>query len=139
MLFRSAQAMWEGDVHRLVEWPHSNVCSDGRSGGHPRGFGAFTKFLRVYVRERKELTLEEAIHKMTALGAEHVGIKKRGRIQTGYYADLVLFDLATVSDRADLKNPKAISSGIESVWINGRQTYQQGVTTQKRPGVLIVQ
>ena len=75
---------------------------------------------------------------MTALGAEHVGIKKRGRIQPGYYADLVLFDPATVSDRANLQDPKAISSGIEAVWINGRQTYQQGLTTSERPGVLIV-
>lgn len=133
----AAKAMWEEDVHRFIGWPQANLCSDGRSGGHPRGFGAFTKMLRVYVRERKQLSLEEAIHKMTALGAEHVGIQKRGLIRVGYYADLVLFDPDTVSDHADLTNPKAISSGIEQVWINGRMTYRSGVTTQERPGVFI--
>jgi len=133
----AAKAMWEEDVHRFIGWPQANLCSDGRSGGHPRGFGAFTKMLRVYVRERKQLSLEEAIHKMTALGAEHVGIQKRGLIRVGYYADLVLFDPDTVSDHADLTNPKAISSGIEQVWINGRLTYRSGVTTQERPGVFI--
>lgn len=133
----AAKAMWESDVHRFIGWPHTNLCSDGRSGGHPRGFGAFTKMLRVYVRERKQLSLEEAIHKMTALGAEHVGIQKRGLIRVGYYADLVLFDPNTVSDHSDLTNPTAISSGIERVWINGRLTYKTGNTTPERPGVFI--
>jgi N-acyl-D-aspartate/D-glutamate deacylase len=133
----AAKAMWEEDVHRFVGWSRANICSDGRSGGHPRGFGAFTKVLRLYVRERKQLTLEEAIHKMTALGAEHIGVKKRGLVRPGYYADLVLFDPDTVSDHSDLTDPKAISSGIERVWINGRLTYRSGKTTIERPGVFI--
>lgn len=133
----AAKAMWDEDVHQFVGWPQSNICSDGRSGGHPRGFGAFTKMLRVYVRERKQLSLEEAIYKMTALGAAHVGIKNRGLIRPGYYADLVLFDLNTVSDHSDLTDPKALSTGIERVWINGMLTYATGSTTQERPGVFI--
>ncbi|MFM7671949.1 MAG: N-acyl-D-amino-acid deacylase family protein [Bacteroidota bacterium] len=133
----AAKAMWEEDVHQFVGWPQANICSDGRSGGHPRGFGAFTKVLRVYVRERKQLSLEEAIHKMTLMGATHVGLKNRGSIRPGYYADLVLFDPATVSDHSDLSDPKAISTGIEMVWINGRLTYQVSKTTDQRPGVFI--
>ena len=93
--------------------------------------------LRVYVRERKKLSLEEAIYKMSGLGAAHVGIKKRGLIRPGYYADLVLFDPNTVSDHSDLSDPKALSTGIECVWINGRLTYQAGFTTKERPGVFI--
>lgn len=133
----AAKAMWEEDVHRFIGWSQANICSDGRSGGHPRGFGAFTKVLRVYVRERKQLKLEEAIYKMTAQGAQHVGIKKRGLVRPGYYADLVLFDPNTVSDHSDLTDPTAISSGIERVWVNGRLTYKTGVTTGERPGVFI--
>ena len=83
------------------------------------------------------MKLEEAIYKMTAQGAQHVGIKKRGLVRPGYYADLVLFDPNTVSDHSDLTDPKALSSGIERVWINGRLTYKAGGTTEERPGVFI--
>ena len=94
--------------------------------------------LRVYVRERKQLTLEQAIHKMTALGANHAGIKKRGIIAPGYYADLVLLDPLTVSDHANLVNSTSLSTGIQSVWINGRMTYTGlGGPSKVFPGVLI--
>ncbi len=133
----AAKAMAEEDVRTFVQWPFANICSDGRAGGHPRGFGAFTKVLRHYVREQQVLTLEEAIRKMTSMGAAHSGIKKRGLIKEGYYADLVLLDPDTVSDRASLTEPKALSSGILKVWINGRITYQDQQCTDQRPGVLL--
>lgn len=133
----AAKAMMEADVRDFIGWSHSNICSDGRSGGHPRGFGAFTKTLRVYVREEKRLTLEQAIHKMTVMGARHVGIERRGLIQPGYYADLVLFDAATVSDRSTLSDPTALSDGIHAVWINGVVTYQDKASSLNRPGVFI--
>ena len=135
----AAKAMSAEDVHQFVGWDQANLCSDGRAGGHPRGYGAFTKMLRVYVRERKQLTLEQAIYKMTALGAEHAGIKKRGMIAPGYYADLVLLDPLTVADQADLANAASLSVGIQSVWINGRMTYS-GTSVPlgaARPGILI--
>ncbi|MBM3431834.1 MAG: amidohydrolase family protein [Bacteroidetes bacterium] len=133
----AAKAMTESDVRDFIGCTHSNICSDGRSGGHPRGFGAFTKILRVYVREEKTLSLEEAVHKMTELGAKHVGIKNRGLIKSGYYADLVLFDPSTVSDRSTLTDPIALSEGINCVWINGRVTYRDKTSTDSRSGVFI--
>jgi N-acyl-D-amino-acid deacylase len=134
----AAKAMAMQDVNQFIGWEHANLCSDGRAGGHPRGYGAFTKMIRVYVREQKLLSLEKAIQKMTSLGAAHAGIKKRGLIAPGYYADLVLLNPMTVADQATLENSTALSTGIQSVWINGRQTYlNQSGSTQARPGVFI--
>ncbi|MFN5803696.1 MAG: amidohydrolase family protein, partial [Sphingomonadales bacterium] len=121
----------------LITWPHANICSDGRAGGHPRGFGAFTKVLRQYVRERSFLSLEEAIYKMTYLSAVNTGIKNRGLIKEGYYADLVLFDPNTVTDQSTLDRPTELSNGIAMVFINGIITYQHKKSTAARPGVFI--
>ncbi|MFM8711201.1 MAG: amidohydrolase family protein [Sphingomonadales bacterium] len=133
----AAKAMTEKDVSTFIKWPHANICSDGRAGGHPRGFGAFTKILREYVRERQALSLEEAIYKMTYLGAQNSGIKNRGLIKEGYYADLVLFDPATVADQSTLEQPMAVSRGIVMVLTNGFVTYQQGQGTSLKPGVFV--
>lgn len=133
----AAKAMTEKDVTTFIKWPHANICSDGRAGGHPRGFGAFTKILREYVRERSMLTLEQAIYKMTYLGAQNSGIKNRGLIKEGYYADLVLFDSTTVADQSTLEQPTTLSSGIEMVWINGHITYHKQKPSGKRPGIFI--
>ena len=90
-------SMDERDIERLLAWPFTNVCSDGGlAGRHPRGFGAFTRVLGEYTRERRILTLEDAIRKMTSLSAQNLGLAERGRVAPGYYADLVLFDPATV-------------------------------------------
>lgn len=124
------------DIARLIAWPHSNICSDGSlGGGHPRGAGTFTRVLRMYVREGHTLTLEAAVHKMSALGAEHVGIRDRGRIQTGQFADLVLFDPATVTDHATTKSPNLLSSGISKVWVNGAIVFENGKATGVHPGI----
>ena len=84
------------DIATLIAWPHANISSDGAIDDlHPRGAGAFTRVLRVYVREQKLLTLEAAIHKMSGLAAEHIGLLGRGTIRVGGYADLVLLDPRT--------------------------------------------
>jgi N-acyl-D-amino-acid deacylase len=133
-----ATSMNENDIKKLMGWPQANICSDGSSfGGHPRGYGAFTKVLGHYAREEKIFTLQEGVHKMTGLSAEHMGIKQRGLIKKGYYADLVLFDAAKVSDQATVAEPHKISSGIEIVWVNGKQVFKNGKTTGAYPGVLI--
>jgi N-acyl-D-amino-acid deacylase len=127
--------MKAADVAALIAWPQSNICSDGfLAGGHPRSFGAFTKVLRVYVREQGMLTLEEAVHKMTGLPAEHVGIADRGVIRPGAYADLVLFDPATVADRSTAMEPAVPSVGIERVWVNGVAVWEGGKVTGAYPG-----
>jgi len=130
-----ATSMDERDVAELIAWPFANICSDGAlDGAHPRGFGAFTRVLGRYVREQRVLTLEEAVRKMTSLAAAHVGITGRGLVAPGQFADLVLFDPATVADRATTADPHAVSVGIASVWVNGQRVYEQGRATDARPG-----
>ena len=132
-----AKSMEDSDVSNFLNWPQTNICSDGSSSGHPRGHGTFTRVLGRYVREQKLIPLETAIYKMTGLTAEHLGIKNRGIIAPGNFADLVLFDPNTVKDNADIKNGKALSSGIEKVWINGEIILENNKPTGKYPGVLI--
>lgn len=133
-----ARGMSDGDVERLMQWPHANVCSDGVSRGlHPRGFGSFPKVLGPYVRDKKLFALEEAVRKMTSLPAANVGIANRGRIAPGHAADLVLFDPATVVDRADFGRAQAIAGGIHTVWVNGDVVFAGGKPTGAFPGVPI--
>jgi N-acyl-D-amino-acid deacylase len=130
-------SMSEIDISNFLKWNYTNICSDGADGGHPRGYGAFTRVLGRYVREQKIMPLETAIYKMTGLTAEHLGIKQRGTIAPYYYADLVLLNPATVNDNATMNNPKAISDGIEMVWVNGKVVYQNQKPTHQYPGVFI--
>ena len=83
------------------------------------------------------LGLADAVHRGTALAAEHVGITDRGRSAPGFAADLVLFDPATVLDRATPDEPHALSEGIVMTWVNGDLVYQQGQTTGRRPGQVL--
>ena len=130
-----ATGMAEPDIAKILAWPHSNVCSDGMlDGPHPRGFGAFSRILAKYVREDHVLTLEDAVRKMTNLAAEHAGLQRRGKIAPGNYADLVLFDPATVQDRSTPKEPHLTSTGISHVWVNGQSVWRDGRVTGERPG-----
>jgi len=130
-----ARSMAPEDVGRLLQWPHTNVCTDGElDGPHPRGFGSFTKVLGRYVREERTLSLEEAVHKMTGLSAAQVGITGRGNIEPGAYADLVLFDPDTVADRATFDAPHEPSVGILGVWVNGVRVWDGATPTGARPG-----
>ena len=131
-------SMHERDVEKLLAWPFANVCSDGAlNGRHPRGFGAFTRVLGEYVRERRLLPLEEAIRKMTSLSARNVGIADRGRIAPGQFADLVLFDPLAVRDLATPEQPRARSRGIRTVWVNGRIVYDGEKATGEAAGKVI--
>jgi len=130
-----AASMVEPDIERLLAWPHTNICTDGElEGRHPRGFGSFPRVLGRYVRERGVVSMPEAIRKMTSLAADHVGLADRGRIVTGAYADLVLFDPATVIDRASPAEPHAVSTGIAKVWVNGALAFEDGKVTPIRAG-----
>jgi len=131
------KSMTDEDVVNILAWSHTNICSDGSYGGHPRGFGSFARVLGHYVREQKIMRLETAIQKMTSLAAEQTGIKNRGIIAVGYFADLVLFDPATVKDNASVKSPQALSSGIHKVWVNGVLVYENQQHTKQYPGVFI--
>ncbi|MFN7258333.1 MAG: N-acyl-D-amino-acid deacylase family protein [Cyclobacteriaceae bacterium] len=133
-----ATSMDEEDVKKLMKWPYTNICSDGTSSGrHPRGFGAFTRVLGHYVRDEKTIAMSEAIYKMTGLAADQIGIKKRGRIKVGNYADLVLFDEKSVKDEATIQNPQLVSKGIEQVWVNGKEVFTKGNVTGNLVGKVI--
>jgi len=130
-----AVSMTEDDIEDLMAWPHTNICTDGElMGSHPRGYGSFPRVLALYVRERQALTLEEAVHRMTALSAAHVGLVGRGRVEPGAIADLVLFDPENVQDRATAENPNLPSSGVEMVWVNGQLVYRDGRVGSQRYG-----
>jgi N-acyl-D-amino-acid deacylase len=132
-----ATSMVQPDIDRLVQWPFSNVCSDGElDGRHPRGFGAFPRFFRLYVRDRQLLSLEEAVRRATSLAAHNVGIVNRGRIVPGFFADLVLLDTAMLADRATPSDPHLTSSGVSAVWVNGVLVYH-GAPTGALPGRVI--
>lgn len=133
----TGKSMLDQDVIDFMQWEHTNICSDGNAGAHPRGFGSFTRVLGRYVREQKIMPLESAIHKMTGLTAKHLGIKDRGIIAAGKKADLVLFNPNTVIDRAIIGDSRATSEGIEGVWVNGSLVYAQQKSTGKRSGQLI--
>ncbi len=128
-------AMDEPDIELLMAWSHTVIGSDGElAGPHPRGFGAFTRYLGHYVRDRNVVSLEESIRKTTSLSAHQLGIVERGLIESGYFADLVLFDPDTVTDRATTEDPHMPSEGIEKVWVNGLLVFENGQTTGSRPG-----
>jgi N-acyl-D-amino-acid deacylase len=128
-------SMSEDDVRWFVSRPGIMFCSDGDlHGAHPRGAGSFPRVLGRYVREQRALSLEEAIHKMTALPVALLGLRDRGRIAAGHVADLVLFDPATVIDRSTIEQPEAPPVGIPAVMVGGEWVVEGGEPTGRHPG-----
>jgi N-acyl-D-aspartate/D-glutamate deacylase len=137
----------EDDLKLAMKQPWVSVGSDGsalatsgplRSGvPHPRNFGTFPRVLGKYVREEHVITLEQAVHKMSGLTASQLHITDRGLIRTGLAADLVIFDPATVADRATFTDPFQYPVGIATVIVNGRVVLDNGRHTGERPGVVI--
>src|SRR5262249_36985819 len=128
-------AMTEDDMAAILASPATLVCSDGTlSGRHPRGYGAFPRVLAKYVRERKVVSLEEAIAKMTSRSAHRLGLGDRGVVATGKKADLVVFDPDTIADRGTPADPSQPPVGIDLVVVNGEVVLDHGVMTAARPG-----
>jgi N-acyl-D-amino-acid deacylase len=133
-----ATSMKDSDIDALLLWPEMNICTDGGLQDlHPRGAGSFPRVLGHFARDKKLMSIETAIHKMSGLAAEHMGFTDRGLIREGMIADLVLFDPDTVIDRATPEQPDTLSEGIHSVWVGGELVYQDGATTDARPGKVI--
>jgi N-acyl-D-aspartate/D-glutamate deacylase len=134
----------EDNVRLLMRCPLVAVGSDGdalapygvlaRSTPHPRYYGTFPRVLGRYVREEQVLSLEEAVKKMTSVTAERFGLSRRGLIQEGAWADLVLFDAQTVADRATYRDPHQYPEGIPYVIVNGAVVIDQGEHTGALPG-----
>lgn len=133
-------AMDEADVERIMAHPQTMIASDGRltrpgeGHPHPRWYGTFPRVLGLFVREKGLLPLETAVHKMTGMPAARMGLTDRGRIEEGAYADLVLFDPATVIDRATFEDPHQYPEGIPFVVVNGVVTVDGGAFFDKRAG-----
>jgi N-acyl-D-amino-acid deacylase len=121
-----------------VRWDRSLIASDSlhdqAERPHPRLYGTFPHVLARYVREKKLLTLEEAIRKMTSFPARRFRLGKRGLIATGYAADLVVFDPDEISDRATYVDPKRFPEGISCVLVNGAIAVESGVHRGARAG-----
>ncbi|MEO8678204.1 MAG: P1 family peptidase [Vicinamibacterales bacterium] len=131
-------SMIDDDIRAFYQWPWTMVASDGGIGfRHPRGAGTFPRVLGRFVRERKWLTLEDAIRKMTSLPAARLKLTDRGVIKPGAWADLVLFDPATVIDNSTFDDPLKLATGIRNVWVNGTLVWDEPKSTGARPGQVI--
>lgn len=126
----------EEHVTRFMTMPEQNVCTDGLLGGkpHPRVYGSFPRVLGRYVREQKALSLEEAVRKMTGKPAEVFGLKQRGLLREGYFADICIFNRDTIKDKGDFTNPAQYPEGIDYVIINGQIVINHGEHTGIRAG-----
>jgi N-acyl-D-amino-acid deacylase len=131
-------SMIESDIKAFYQQPWVMVASDGGIGAaHPRGAGTFPRVVGRFVREKHWLTLPEAIRKMTSLPAQRLGWKDRGVLRDGAYADLVLFDPATVIDHATFTKPQELPVGIEKVFVNGVLVWNDRKSTGATPGLMI--
>jgi N-acyl-D-amino-acid deacylase len=139
--------MSQPDVTLALQQPWVSICNDspgtspegilGQEHPHPRAYGTFPRILRKYVREEKALTLPDAIRKMSALPAQRLRLTDRGVLKTGMWADVVIFDPATIRDLATFDNPNQLSEGMEYVLVNGVPVVDQGKMTGKLPGKVL--
>lgn len=137
----------EADIQLAMKQPWAAIGSDGRVAApdgplsqgllHPRGYGTYPRVLGRYVRESNVIGLEEAIRKFTSLPAQRLGIQDRGSLRPGFYADVVIFDPATVIDKASYERPHQYAEGIEYVLVNGRVVVEHGGITEARPGRVV--
>lgn len=101
---------------------------------HPRAYGTYPRVLGLYVREQRLLTLEDAVRKMTGAVADRLGLRQRGHLRTGFYADVVLFDPHTIGDRATFADSHQLSVGVQDVWVNGERVLRNAKHTGATPG-----
>jgi dihydroorotase/N-acyl-D-amino-acid deacylase len=139
--------MSEDDVALALEQPWVSIDNDssgtspegllGQEHPHPRAYGTFPRILRKYVREEKKLSLEDAIRKFSALPAQRMRFTDRGVLKEGMWADVVVFDPATIKDVATFAEPNQLSQGMEYVLVNGVPVIEQGKMTDARPGKVL--
>lgn len=137
----------EDVVREVLKLPWVSFCTDARTVAaegafldnalHPRGYGTFPRVLGRYVREEGLITLQEAVRKASALPAENLSLVDRGRLEVGYYADVVVFDPATIIDNATFENPHRYSSGVEQVLVNGTRVIVDGEHSGATPGRVV--
>ncbi len=139
--------MSEDNVRREVQLPWMSFASDAASIAsegvflngrpHPRTYGNFARLLGRYVREERLLPLQEAVRRLTSLPAANLGIRQRGALRPGFYADLAIFDPATIADRATFAEPHRYAVGMRHVFVNGGQVLADGEPTGATPGRVV--
>ncbi|MEN8800163.1 MAG: amidohydrolase family protein, partial [Flavobacteriaceae bacterium] len=140
-------SMSEENIEKKLGLPYMAICSDAGSytsegvfleqSTHPRAYGSFARLLGHYVREKQVISLEEAIRRLTSLPADNLKLQKRGKLQAGYFADVVLFKADSIRDRATFDKPHQYATGVEHVFVNGVQVIQGGNHTGSFPGKVI--
>lgn len=139
--------MSEDNVRRQVALPWVSFGSDEaapsaegvflKSGAHPRAYGTFARLLGKYVRDEKVVSLEEAIRRLTSLPTTNLGVKERGLLREGYFADVVVFDPQTIQDHATFEKPHQYATGVAHVFVNGTQVLADGEPTGKPAGRVV--
>jgi N-acyl-D-amino-acid deacylase len=139
--------MSEENVAKKIAQPWVSFCSDAeslapegvflKSNPHPRAYGTFTRLLGKYVREEGVIPLEEAVRRLTSLPASNLNIERRGALAPGYYADVVVFDPATITDQATFAEPHQYATGVQHVFVNGSQVLRDGEHTGALPGRVV--
>lgn len=136
------------ETEQILTHPLCVVCTDASARAltgplskgkpHPRAFGSFPKFFRNYVKEKRLLRLGEAVAKTTSVPAQRIGLKQRGLIKSGYFADLLVIDWEQFTDTASYENPKNFAQGIMAIIVNGKVVFLDGKYTDERPGRLLL-
>ena len=139
--------MSEDNVKKEIQLPYMTFGSDEasmapegvflKSSCHPRAYGNFAKLLGTYVRDQKLIPLEDAIHKLTGMPAELLQLKKRGELTIGNYADIVVFDPATIRDNSTYEQPHQLATGVSDVFVNGTRVLKNGAHTGAKPGRVV--
>jgi N-acyl-D-amino-acid deacylase len=139
--------MSEDNVELGLKQPWTSLGSDAESSApegvflksstHPRAYGNFARFLGHYVRDRKLMPLEEGIHRLTGLPAQNWKLKDRGCLSPGCFADIVIFDPATISEHSTYDQPQQYATGVEDVFVNGVQVLRNGEHTGAKPGRVV--
>jgi N-acyl-D-amino-acid deacylase len=139
--------MAEENIAKKIRLPYMSFGSDAESPAsegiflefspHPRAYGNFARLLGKYVRDEGVISLAEAIHRLTGLTADKLRVQERGYLRPGYYADVVVFDPATIADRATFADPHQYAVGVEHVWVNGEQVLRDGEHTGATPGRVV--
>ena len=139
--------MSEDNLRRQVALPWVSFGSDEaapapegvflHANNHPRAYGNFARLLAKYVRDEKVITVQEAVRKLAALPATNLSLRDRGELKAGYFADVVIFDPATIQDHATYEKPHQLSTGVEDVWVNGVRALQSGTATGAASGRVV--
>ena len=139
--------MSEENIRKQIALPWVSFDSDAsslapegpflKSNPHPRAYGNFARLFAKYVRDEKIISVEEAVRRLTSLPAENLRIQSRGKLAPGYFADVVVFDPATVQDHATFEKPHQYSTGVQHVFVNGTQVLRDGAHTGAKPGRVV--